>query len=1338
MGLASTLKTLSPSLYRLRIVSATTLVLLVPFLVYYFFFVRSQNAYFTDRSFRSLSLIGQQVTLKVESAGDVIQTASERFVNPERDLQTATKFDPAGDEKTNLAKLQTVFNNLKDGGPEIAPISVQVGTESQTNKLVTITGVREENGDPWLLLNYESRPTNEKKVVVVKARTNLRKLLQPLLDRRDNRVDSAGDEFEDILLADAVSGRVLFQLEQTGLRVSSVDKLSSAEGDQKKTDVKEIALSTNVTDIKLAGSSFKLFFNPLVLSLFTTNTNNVDNTSWIVCGLISTERFREETWSVSYTLLILFAFITALLVLHWPFMKLVLIGPKDRLRTADIYFLTFSTIVVLAIFTTFGLYGYSYLTISGQLDDQLQKLSGKIKQNFKEELTQALHQLNNLASNRNLLVTLKQEELNGKLSGETTTINCKQTTGNEFYQNAQTDRSNILPCLMATQDHPYPYFDTVSWIDHSGQQQAKWTIKAATTKYIDAKGRGYFKDLRNDDSRELDGVRFALEPIISKTTGRNEVEISIKTPGDDWITAFDTRLISLMQPVLPSGFGYLIVNKDGTVLFHSNELHHLGENFAKECDDSPQLRSAILSRNGRPLDVRYLGQDHRIVVTPFDGFPDWSLIVFRNKQTLRSAFLELVSVVSLLFLAYAFVLMFALSLFYLVNFNNDRRAWLWPSRMKTNVYYQSFLEIFLLSIISIPLILFLHKQLLVIVSALVSFFAIFIFFLHLRSNSGGLVSRLFLLLPNGAKRLWHYQLAYSLNLATLLLVVAILPAIAFYKFAFEAEMELFVKHGQFTLASSLAERDQRIRAQYADIVSGDVATAFIQERTALKWDIYDDFFFQTQHPQITDPTRCESKLAQQQLFKLTQYLPLYNQTSIERRGLLLNSSASGVCQWETSPSGELIMHLEGAAARDVSWHHLQTVVPPLGVPGPAWSALFVLTLIPFFLWILFIVRKVFLLDIHRPSSKPLRVLLQNLPTRNLFIVRDAPFTEASIANAKGVHVIDVATTLGAPNWASSISQPSEKEFHTVAVENFSHKLEDSEANHQRLVLLENLMTWKQGIMVLSDVEPSLYRFSNGDIAGQDNGNDEAARWAGIMSKFFKEYAEDSADSLPFLEHLKKKEEVVLAELTDAPEEKRTLVRNLFEIVSKECANRPALQDIGLNIVDDPHFSSLTPDHLLNRIVSQAQPYYNDIWDTCTLDEKLTLFHLAQDRLLSHRDPDIETLLRRGLILRDDDVYIMNESFRMFVRSLEQTTVWSEHEKRVKQGSYWNTLKVPFLIVLVAITLFLFVTQRDLYTSALAGLTAVTTIIPALFKVFSVFQSESVPHSGGASQSAPAK
>ena len=102
---------------------------------------------------------------------------------------------------------------------------------------------------------------------------------------------------------------------------------------------------------------------------------------------------------------------------------------------------------------------------------------------------------------------------------------------------------------------------------------------------------------------------------------------------------------------------------------------------------------------------------------------------------------------------------------------------------------------------------------------------------------------------------------------------------------------------------------------------------------------------------------------------------------------------------------------------------------------------------------------------------------------------------------------------------------------------------------------------------------------------------------------------------------------------------------------------------------------------------------------------------------------IERLLRRELIVRDDDVHLMNDSFREFVKSTDQISFIAEHDQRAKQGSLWQSLKGPLLVVMLAVAVFLFVTQREFYSSSLALVTAVTTIIPAFFKLLSLLQSD---------------
>src|SRR5215203_387105 len=110
MNLADTVRRLSPSLYRLRIFVIIVAVLALPFGIYYLLYVRSQSGYFTDRSFRKLSLISSQIALKVESAGSVLKNTSDKFIRPQVREPDSPTFDtdPARKQQ-NLESLKEVF-----------------------------------------------------------------------------------------------------------------------------------------------------------------------------------------------------------------------------------------------------------------------------------------------------------------------------------------------------------------------------------------------------------------------------------------------------------------------------------------------------------------------------------------------------------------------------------------------------------------------------------------------------------------------------------------------------------------------------------------------------------------------------------------------------------------------------------------------------------------------------------------------------------------------------------------------------------------------------------------------------------------------------------------------------------------------------------------------------------------------------------------------------------------------------------------------------------------------------------------------------------------------------
>src|SRR6266550_6636388 len=239
MGIARTLSKLSPPLLRLRILAFTAVVLIVPFTVYYLLYVKKQTVYFTDRSFRSIALTRRQIATKVESASGVLKNVGDKFVNPER--KDDPRFDPTEPHKVNFDHLSNILKSIKEYSPEIFPIDVESKLKEKIDvtkpyKSAVTMEVRQEGGSPWLYFDYLYEPTDSSNQVRVQARTDLNKLILPLLSRPDmeNMVDTDSEGFANILIAEAgTNGRVIFQQDTTELHLVSLDTLTSADNQEK-------------------------------------------------------------------------------------------------------------------------------------------------------------------------------------------------------------------------------------------------------------------------------------------------------------------------------------------------------------------------------------------------------------------------------------------------------------------------------------------------------------------------------------------------------------------------------------------------------------------------------------------------------------------------------------------------------------------------------------------------------------------------------------------------------------------------------------------------------------------------------------------------------------------------------------------------------------------------------------------------------------------------------------------------------------------------------------------------------------------------------------------------
>ncbi|HXU09412.1 MAG TPA: hypothetical protein VN743_10490, partial [Blastocatellia bacterium] len=351
-----------------------------------------------------------------------------------------------------------------------------------------------------------------------------------------------------------------------------------------------------------------------------------------VFGLVRADYALKKTLAFTSYMLLLFAVLAILVITgSGPLIKLKLLGPKDRLCKRDAVLAVLSAYLVTSLLTLGLLDIYMYSTVENQLDQQLEQLAGTLAGNLRRELTAAVDQLDQLNNELEDKLTWALPECpsSGSQSGTRGSENTPPESKGHAYVEDILNKPFILDQLTAQ----YPYFNSVTWIDYDGQQQIKLTTRRAHTRFIDVTPpneppRVYFTEAKEGRTWTLPNEKpgekprnLYLESVHSMTSGDNVAVIAKQRvgagePNERFVSAMDTRLLSLYGPVLPTGYGFCVIDTAGNVLFHSDDSKNLLENFFEECRNDRGLRAATQARISDSLDVKYLGRDHSAYVTP--------------------------------------------------------------------------------------------------------------------------------------------------------------------------------------------------------------------------------------------------------------------------------------------------------------------------------------------------------------------------------------------------------------------------------------------------------------------------------------------------------------------------------------------------------------------------------------------------------------------------------------------------------------------------------------------------------------------------------------------------
>src|SRR5712691_4309138 len=207
-------------LSRVVILGITLVILVVPFCLYYFVYVSSQQAYFIDRSHRSLAGIGRQIVKRVDGLVSVVLSPARKACDND-----PLEIDPE--------LLKEYFKPLSPFGTVLEFDRASASTEIDENNPGPPTPVvtLKFKQDGSTILNYQCGGGAEFKLGRFSvASHDTEKLLTPPIARFvfDNRQVADEGLFDRVFVADSETGEVEFEYARDSMTIVNLDDLLSA------------------------------------------------------------------------------------------------------------------------------------------------------------------------------------------------------------------------------------------------------------------------------------------------------------------------------------------------------------------------------------------------------------------------------------------------------------------------------------------------------------------------------------------------------------------------------------------------------------------------------------------------------------------------------------------------------------------------------------------------------------------------------------------------------------------------------------------------------------------------------------------------------------------------------------------------------------------------------------------------------------------------------------------------------------------------------------------------------------------------------------------------------
>jgi len=563
---------------------------------YFLLYIPKQELLVTERGFRILKEYAENMHKKKDYYNSHFRNYSIFYaIREHRDYNSINSLLNHSNDSTDLNDVKDVINSL--GYPDIMVINdnENSGRSADTLKVSSF----ENDFEPRIAFNIRNAyfAKNFDAAIMklgiepVKAKT-FKQITQITLPVNDLMKNLKFDRlFSNIALLD--SNEVIHNSD--GSVVNSITNFEAL-----KIDTVSKTQGGIFTELKIQGANMHVMILPIRFL----------DQRFYLAGFIKDTDFRKKTRTINGQLITIFSGILLLLLICMPILKIIFINRKERLNVRDAHNTTVSIILGTSLLTVIFIGTMKYYVVErGKANTRIEEISDKL--------------VSNIENNFNHVFELAEKIVKDTAYGSDSEIRRALDSANYYTQN-ETVYEDSIP------------FNEILFMDDDGKAIKALTRTAfSNLVLLDLSNRNYFKNVKDDQkswpcskNENSPFESFFIESIKSYNTGFKETAVSFRfkkplqtNKGSTPFLAITSHLPALYDQVLPMDVSFVVIDKNGEVMYHSNQSKILHENFVVESNFNPLIAGGINFRTVERTRITYNERQWLAQIVPLKNVP---------------------------------------------------------------------------------------------------------------------------------------------------------------------------------------------------------------------------------------------------------------------------------------------------------------------------------------------------------------------------------------------------------------------------------------------------------------------------------------------------------------------------------------------------------------------------------------------------------------------------------------------------------------------------------------------------------------------------------------------